>query len=230
MLIHHKRHRRGSISEKYPLGMPAPAAWVTAFLVAVLVCTRVVPGKCFEKVRLGAQTMHMASRLQAQPWHHWPGPARRKYGGKRWGGFVLDKLGVGTQPSSIGTSSPVEALNFDSQPVSRQQFEELLETIDNGLRALPATGSVRFYLTRLSGLEHVETLCLMSLAGRLAIAAAPCCASLSWAVLRHAYVVGLMACTQCGGTHEPDWHWDQSTHSRTVLLQAPSQQVFWNTV
>ena len=57
---------------------------------------------------------------------------------------MLDKLRVGSQPSSNSSLSPVEALN-DSQPVSRQQFEELLETIDNGLRALPATGSVRAF-------------------------------------------------------------------------------------
>ena len=55
---------------------------------------------------------------------------------------MLDKLGVGAQSSSNGSTSPIETLS-DSQRVSRQQFEELLETIDNGLRALPATGTVR---------------------------------------------------------------------------------------
>ena len=70
-----------------------------------------------------------------------PHPAAcRKYGGQRWGGFVLDKLRGGAQ--SNGASSPVEAL-LDNQPVSREQFEGLLETIDQGLRALPATGSVQ---------------------------------------------------------------------------------------
>lgn len=68
------------------------------------------------------------------------GHACRRMGFRRWGGLVAGKL-------SADRAAPQEAYAgleglSDSSQVTREQFNDLLRTIDQGLRALPATGQV----------------------------------------------------------------------------------------
>ena len=59
-------------------------------------------------------------------------------GQKRWGGMVGGLL----QKSAKGSSTPVGGYGADTE-LSKEQFQELLTSIDAGLRGLPATAQVR---------------------------------------------------------------------------------------
>ena len=70
-------------------------------------------------------------------------------GFRRWGGLVAGKLGP-DKATSQESPSGLESLH-DGCQVSREQFNDLLRTIDKGLRALPATGQVLARGTRVQG-------------------------------------------------------------------------------
>ena len=60
----------------------------------------------------------------------------RKYGAKRFGGLVRSEV-------SSAAAGPVAELTDDTE-ITREQFEDLLAKIDQGLRALPATAQASF--------------------------------------------------------------------------------------
>ena len=63
--------------------------------------------------------------------------AARKYGATRWGGMVASAVSRGKKP----VDAVVGELTEDTA-LEEAQFRELLEKIDRGLRALPATAQV----------------------------------------------------------------------------------------
>ena len=63
---------------------------------------------------------------------------RSTLGQKRWGGMVGSLL----QKSANGGSTPVGGYGADTE-LNKEQFQQLLTSIDAGLRGLPATAQVR---------------------------------------------------------------------------------------
>ena len=63
---------------------------------------------------------------------------RRKYGASRWGGMVASAVSRGKKP----VDTVVGELTEDTA-LEEGQFRDLLEKIDRGLRALPATAQAR---------------------------------------------------------------------------------------
>lgn len=68
----------------------------------------------------------------------WREPRCRKYGASRWGGMVASAVSRGKKP----VDTVVGELTEDTA-LEEGQFRELLEKIDRGLRALPATAQAR---------------------------------------------------------------------------------------
>ena len=62
----------------------------------------------------------------------------RKYGASRWGGMVASAVSRGKKP----VDTVVGELTEDTA-LEEAQFRDLLEKIDRGLRALPATAQAR---------------------------------------------------------------------------------------
>ena len=70
----------------------------------------------------------------------------RKYGASRWGGMVASAVSRGKKP----VDAIVGELTEDTA-LEEVQFRDLLEKIDRGLRALPATAQARRFKTPHAG-------------------------------------------------------------------------------
>lgn len=105
------------------------AAGIIAASGSAACCAYELPGGT-SKGRLVAQCTIAAACLDIRARH-------RKYGASRWGGMVAAAVSRGKAP----VDAVVGELTEDTA-LEEAQFRDLLERIDRGLRALPATAQV----------------------------------------------------------------------------------------